>query len=117
MGEERRKLWSPVLDADVLQTEEGARIDGRFGPHPNVWTFFVFVRACLVVALISTSVYACSTSMVYGSNSMWSYVVLSALLVVGEYAGVAAAQRNTQGEMDALAAFVRSAVDQGDGSA
>jgi hypothetical protein len=69
LGGQGRKLWSPVLDADVRKAAEGARLDGRFGPHPNVWTFFVFVRACLFVALISTSVYARSKSMVFGDRS------------------------------------------------
>ncbi len=114
LGQQRRKLWSPVLDADVVQREEGVRIDGRFGPHPNVWTLFVFIRACLFVALISTSVYACSKSLVYGESSMWTYVALAAVLVIGEYVGVAVAQKNTQGDMDALAAFVRGAVGDGD---
>lgn len=111
LGQQRRRLWSPVLDADVRETESGTQIRGRFGPHPNVWTFFVFVRACLFVALISASVFACSQSMVYGSSSVWSYAAVAAVLVVVEYVGVAVAQKNTQGDMDALADFVRAAIE------
>ncbi|RME21380.1 MAG: hypothetical protein D6798_18245 [Deltaproteobacteria bacterium] len=45
-----RHFWSPTLDLTVEPTEFGARLHGRFAPHPSIWTFFVFVYAALGAA-------------------------------------------------------------------
>jgi len=36
--------WSPQLDltCEPLEDEEGIIIKGLYGPHPHVWTFFMF---------------------------------------------------------------------------
>lgn len=52
--EAERHFWSPVLDAKVVPDGDGCRIHGRFGPHPNAWTLFVFLRAAFLFGLISS---------------------------------------------------------------
>jgi hypothetical protein len=42
-------LWSPQLVVDVEAAEDGSRLEGRFSPHPHVWT--MYVAACAVASM------------------------------------------------------------------
>jgi hypothetical protein len=43
VDEEKRKVWSPYLSVQVEPRGEGSLLRGRFGPHPELWTFFMFL--------------------------------------------------------------------------
>jgi len=40
--EEERTLWSPHLSVQVEALGEGSLLRGRFGPHPELWTLYMF---------------------------------------------------------------------------
>jgi hypothetical protein len=40
--DEDRRLWSPCLSIQVEPTGGGSLLRGRFGPHPELWTLFMF---------------------------------------------------------------------------
>lgn len=40
-----RRVWSPYLTIQVEPTEDGSMVRGRYAPHPEVWTLFVFLYA------------------------------------------------------------------------
>jgi hypothetical protein len=50
--ESERRLWSPWLSVTADQDGERSRLRGRFGPHPNVWTLYVFFAFGLGFALL-----------------------------------------------------------------
>jgi len=41
--EEERRLWSPCLSVQVEPAPRGSLLRGRFGPHPELWTLFMFI--------------------------------------------------------------------------
>ena len=41
--ESERKIWSPYLSARLDEEDGVCSVFGRFAPHPEVWTFFMFV--------------------------------------------------------------------------
>ena len=41
--EHERRLWSPYLSVRFDTEDEGCTLFGRFAPHPEVWTFFMFL--------------------------------------------------------------------------
>jgi hypothetical protein len=43
VDEEERKIWSPHLSVQVEPRPEGSVLRGRFGPHPELWTLFMFL--------------------------------------------------------------------------
>jgi hypothetical protein len=45
--EGERRLWSPYLSVQVDATGETTVLRGRFGPHPEVWTLYVFLSAAM----------------------------------------------------------------------
>lgn len=44
VGEERH-FWSPWLDGHIYATDDGCAFRGRFMPHPNIWTGYLFAYA------------------------------------------------------------------------
>lgn len=45
VAEGEAHFWSPHLGLDVSDDGGGAKIYGRYGPHPHVWTLFVLFYA------------------------------------------------------------------------
>jgi len=41
--EDERRVWSPCLSVQVEPAPEGSLLRGRFGPHPELWTLFMFL--------------------------------------------------------------------------
>lgn len=54
---EARHTFSPWLSLQVYPWQGGTRLRGVFGPHPNLWTLFVFIYATWVVVFIAGVVY------------------------------------------------------------
>lgn len=50
LPEAERHFWSPWLDLRITEHARGSHLTGTFGPHPEVWTGFVFLWAALVAA-------------------------------------------------------------------
>jgi hypothetical protein len=47
-----RRLWSPHLAVRLDDEEGGASLFGRFAPHPEVWTFFMFLYFGIVFLVV-----------------------------------------------------------------
>ncbi|MCJ7629192.1 MAG: hypothetical protein MUO50_12500 [Longimicrobiales bacterium] len=47
VDEEERRLWSPHLSVQVEPNSAGSVLQGRVGPHPEMWTFFVFLYSAV----------------------------------------------------------------------
>jgi len=47
-----RRLWSPWLSVTVDERGGGSLVRGRFAPHPNVWTLYLFLAFGLGFALL-----------------------------------------------------------------
>jgi hypothetical protein len=52
VAEEERTVWSPWLSITVERLSDGALLRGRFGPHPSVWTLYLFLAFGLGFALL-----------------------------------------------------------------
>ena len=52
VDEAKRKLWSPYLSMQIEPQEVGSLLRGRYGPHPEIWTLFMFLYT--VVGFLAT---------------------------------------------------------------
>ncbi len=52
VNENDRHFWSPHLSIQVEESNRGSRLHARFGPHPEVWTLFVFFYAAVGFAAL-----------------------------------------------------------------
>lgn len=54
VGAAQRHFWSPTLDVTLRDHPDGTLLLGRFGPHPNVWTMYVFgYGVCAFAAIVA----------------------------------------------------------------
>lgn len=47
LDEDVRRLWSPYLSIQVERQGERALLRGRYAPHPEIWTLFMFLYAAV----------------------------------------------------------------------
>ncbi len=50
--EEDRRLWSPHLSVTAEGNEDASRLRVRIGPHPSVWTWYMFCAFGLCFSLL-----------------------------------------------------------------
>jgi hypothetical protein len=50
--ESERRVWSPWLSVTAGPRADGSLLKGRFAPHPNVWTLYLFLAFGLGFALL-----------------------------------------------------------------
>ena len=48
LRQDARHFWSPWLDLELREHPRGCQLAGKFGPHPEVWTMFVFLWSAMV---------------------------------------------------------------------
>lgn len=41
--EDERRVWSPWLSVTARESDRGTIVRGRFGPHPSIWTLYLFL--------------------------------------------------------------------------
>ena len=76
-----QRLWSPWLSVTADEADDGAVLRGRFAPHPNVWTFYLFLAFGLGFALLvgTTWGYAQWTT----ETTPWALIVVPLVMVLG----------------------------------
>ena len=50
--EKDRRLWSPWLSVTADDNRDGVVLRGRFAPHPNIWTLYLFTAFALGFSLL-----------------------------------------------------------------
>lgn len=105
--EDERRLWSPYLSVRIDEEQEGCTLFGRFGPHPEVWTFFMFLYLLVAFLVLfgGTLGYVqwASGEAAWGLWAVWVGVPFLALLHLASHAGARLGQaqmQRLQGELD-----------------
>ncbi len=80
LRQQDRHFWSPTLDLTVEPSDFGAKLHGRFAPHPSVWTLFVFIYAALGVA--SLIAFCWGLAQISLGSSPWGLLISVALLAL-----------------------------------
>lgn len=79
-----RKIWSPYLSLRVDEDENGCSVFGRFSPHPEVWTFFMFVYGSVITVVVFGATFGyvqwASGTPAWGFWAIWIGLPLLALL-------------------------------------
>jgi hypothetical protein len=110
LPEARRSLLSPHLEIELLATEAGPVIEGRFSPRPNVWTGFMAVFFTIGMLGLTGFVYGLSQYMLDGPVwAMWA-APASLALIAFIYGAAFIGQGLSTDEMFALRAFVECTV-------
>lgn len=75
-----RRFWSPHLSAQLSDTEDGAKLYGRFSPRPEVWTMFmaIYFGTALVIGVAAIYGYVQWTL----GASPWALVAIPVGIIV-----------------------------------
>lgn len=102
-----RRMFSPTLDLEVSEGEAGsAELVGRFGPHPNVWTLYIFAYSALGFVTTCGVIFAMAQATL--GNPPWTLLVIpcAAVVAVGLYASAFVGQRMASDQMALLETFL-----------
>ena len=109
LPETERRLWSPYLSIRVDKRDQGSSLFGRFAPHPEVWTFFMFLYFLVgfIVLFGGTLGYVQWTSdeTAWGLWAVWIGVPILGLVHVASTVGARLGQEQMhrlRRELDAL---------------
>lgn len=64
MRPSERHYWSPILSVDAHDHANGTLLRGYFGPHPNVWSFFVALYSAIAFVTLLGLMYGLSQWMI-----------------------------------------------------
>jgi hypothetical protein len=104
-------LWSPQLIVDVRPTEGGSRLEGRFAPHPHVWT--MYVGACAIASMATFGALVLAFAQWMMNERMWGlWVAPGTAVLAGLTFGAAfVGQGLSTQQMFLLRDFLRGAVE------
>lgn len=105
--DQTRKMFSPTLDLEIADgDEQHTALVGRFGPHPNLWTLYIFAYSVLGFATVCGLVYA--MAQVTLGDAPWALAVvpIAAAAAAGLYASAFVGQRMAADQMALLETFL-----------
>ena len=89
--ESERKLWSPYLSSRLDEEDGRCTVFGRFAPHPEVWTFFMFLYFLVAFLILFGATFGYvqwqSDQPAWALWSMWIGVPILMLCHLASYAG------------------------------
>jgi hypothetical protein len=106
--ESERRVWSPWLSVTADPSADGSLLKGRFAPHPNVWTLYLFLAFGLGFALLVGTTWGYAQWAT--DRTPWALVSVPIVLVLGSllYFSSQVGQRLGAEQMDHL----RDALDE-----
>ncbi len=103
--------WSPHLSVILEEDDDGrAFAEGRFGPHPHVWTMFMAIYAVVTFLGIAAAVYGVSQWTLGQSPSGFWGIPGAALIGAVVYLSAFYGQGLGSDQMYALRSFVDGAL-------
>lgn len=118
LPETERRIWSPYLSVRLDEEGAGCTLFGRFSPHPEVWTFFMFlyVLVAFIVLFGATLGYVqwASGERAWGLWAVWIGVPVLGLIHGASAMGVKLAQaqmRRLRGELEGVLRSVPGLVE------
>ncbi len=101
-----KHIWTPQLNLQIDETEEGTEIRGVIGPSASVWTAFVFTFALLgFIAFVALLWGLSRLSLDLSTDILW-LVPVSLLLIFGIYMIARVGQQLSKKEVQLLKKFV-----------
>ncbi len=110
--EGQRTFWTPQLDVEVEAHEDGALVRGLFGPHPDIWTFFIATYAVMTFCGITGLLFGLvQWSLGWSAWALWS-VPAAALMIGSVYVVALMGQRLGHDQMIQLRAFLDQSINE-----
>ncbi len=109
--ENEKRIWTPQLNLQIDEIEDGTEVRGVIGPSSNVWTAFAFAFSLLgFVAFVSLFWGLSRLSLDYSADILW-LVPISLLLIVGVYMVARIGQQLSSNQVKQLKKFIESTLE------
>lgn len=106
--ENEKHIWTPQLNLQIEEIEEGTEVKGVIGPSANVWTAFAFSFSFLGFAAFISLFWGLSRlSLDYSADILW-LVPVSLILIVGVYIFGRIGQQLSRDQIKELKMFIES---------
>lgn len=106
--ETERHLWTPQLNLQIEDHENGAEVRGVIGPSASVWTAFAFTFSLLgFVAFVALFWGLSRLSLDYSADILW-LVPVALILILGVYLLARIGQQMTLNQVKQLKNFVET---------
>jgi hypothetical protein len=102
----RQHLWSPELRIEVRAEGTGSRVEGRYGPHPHVWTLFLAVYAGVSISAFFAITFAASQWLLQEPLTALYAVPILVLLAAGVRTLAFVGQGLGKAQLEELRAFL-----------
>lgn len=110
VSEEVRHTWSPILSLEVEPDGQGGSlVRGRYGPHPNVWTFFIWLYACCAFVTVISGMYGVAQGVLQQTPWAWLFTVSGIMGAGTVYFAALTGQKLGHDQMEILVTFLDAA--------
>jgi len=110
--EQERRIWTPQLNLQIDELEDGTEVRGVIGPNASVWTAFAFTFSILgFIAFVALFWGLSRLSLDYSADILW-VVPVAIVLIVGVYLLAKIGQQMSQDQVRQLKKFVESTLEE-----
>ncbi len=107
--ENEKHIWTPQINLQIDETEEGTEVRGIIGPSANIWTAFAFTFSLLgFIAFVALFWGLSRLSLNYSADILWIFPI-ALILILGVYLLARIGQQLSRKEVRDLKKFVESA--------
>jgi hypothetical protein len=91
VDERDRRIWSPYLSARLDEDGDSCSVFARFAPHPEVWTFFMFLYFLVAFIILFGGTFGyvqwASQEPAWAMWAVWGGLPVLAVIHVASYVG------------------------------
>lgn len=110
LRKDRDQYWHPQLTLRVEEEDGKTYLYGLFGPHPNVWTFFVFLYSLGVGLILFIGMYGIvELTMGKSSYFVW-FNFLGLLIIIATYIASKIGQEYAKEHTKSMIKFLKKAL-------
>jgi len=108
--EDDKHIWTPQLNLQIDDLEEGTEVRGIIGPSASVWTAFAFAFSILgFIAFVSLFWGLSRLSLNYSADILW-IVPVALIIILGVYMVARIAQQMSRNQVNELKYFIETAL-------
>jgi hypothetical protein len=110
--EKEKKIWTPQLNLQIDEIEEGTEVRGVIGPSSNVWTAFAFTFSILGFIAFVALFWGLSLLSLYSPAEILWIVPVVLVLILGVYMLARIGQQLSRTQVMELRKFVESTLQE-----
>ena len=105
----QRHMWSPWLTFNASEHDGGTLLNGRFEPHPSIWTMYMALYGMVIFSMFGLGCFGLSQWMAEEAPTMLWSLPIGTIILVALYASAFVGQGLTAEQMQGMRSFMKEA--------